>query len=1050
MSDLKLKLPILVVGSWASSLNRPTYCLTWFTLSTLLWSGLCCSVAGTVAAAEIEFNRDVRPILSENCFQCHGPDEEGRQADLRLDQREAAIVAGAIVPESIDESLLWERVSSDDPDVVMPPPSTKKRLSAAEKLVLRQWIEEGAAYQSHWSFEPPRVPAVPQVENTAWPSGPIDHFILWRLEQLGLEPTPRASRERLIRRLSFDLTGLPPTIEEIDDFLADDGEDAYERVVDRLLRSPRFGERMASEWLDVARYSDSYGYQVDRDRRVWPWRDWVINAFNDNMPYDQFLTEQLAGDLLPQATRQQVLATTFNRLHPQKVEGGSTPEEFRIEYVSDRTQTFATATLGLTLECARCHDHKFDPISQREYYQLTAFFDNIDEAGLYSYFTNSVPTPTLLLPSEDQTNQWNSARQAIRDWEADEPETDARFQDWLKAGRQATASEIEKSLPQQLIHVDFETVKAPNRAVDGPFGKAAELTGDDAIGVDTGNFHRSEAFSISLWMKTPDIKQRAVVLHRSRAWTDAASRGYQLLLEEGKLSFSLIHFWPGNALRVKTPMVLEPGQWHHVVVTYDGSSRAAGVTIWLNGKATQSVVVRDNLYKQIRGGGGDKIAIGERFRDRGFSKGQVDELRVFHRRLAKLEVLHLHDGDSLQSVLRAEEDQLTESQVRELAEFYRLAIDEQHAKYRAELQKRRQRAFDLRNGFDEIMVMRETSTPRQTYLLRRGAYDARGEPVAPGTPEVLPPFPADVPRDRLGLARWLTDERHPLTSRVAVNRYWQLIMGEALVRSPEDFGSQGKPPTHPQLLDWLATDFADNGWDLKRLIKQIVMSSTYRQDSQGSDASLRQDPQNLYWSRAARHRWAAEMLRDNALSVSGLLVERVGGPPAKPYEVEASFKPTTRDKGDGLYRRSVYTYWKRTAPAPVMMALDASKREVCRVKRERTESPLQLLVMLNGPQFVEAQRTLAAKAMSVSDQLDQQITHVFRLLTSRAPGEAELTVLRELWQTQRAHYQANPAEAKKVLALDADAEWNDERLHRAALSVVVSTLMAYDECIIRR
>lgn len=999
---------------------------------------------------ELQFNRDVRPILSENCFQCHGPDEGARKADLRLDVRGDAIDAGAIVPGNAEESAVWRRVSSNDPEEQMPPPASKKKLTVAEREVLKKWLSAGAPYQSHWSLESPRVSVVPKVADESWPKNEIDYFTLARMQQFKLQPAPEAGRERLIRRLTFDLTGLPPTLAEIDAFLADDAPNAYERLVDRLLRSDRFGERMASDWLDAARYSDSYGYQVDRDRHVWPWRDWVIRAFNRNLPYDQFLTEQLAGDLLPNATQDQILATTFNRLHPQKVEGGSTPEEFRIEYVTDRTQTFATSMLGLTLECARCHDHKFDPLTQKEYYQLTAFFDKIDEAGLYSYFTSSVPTPNLALPNEQQRAALESADRAVAEHRVKMPDRKSEFETWLDGARQKMAKTPEALIPGQLAHLDFETVAAPNELVDGAKGKAARLTGDDAIGVGVGNFHRSEPFSVALWMNTPDVKERAVVFHRSRAWTDAASRGYQLLMEDGHLSFSLIHFWPGNALRVRTPMALNPEQWVHVAISYDGSSRASGVRMWLDGAPIETEVVRDNLYKEIRGGGGDNIAIGERFRDKGFSRGSVDELYVFSRQLSTLEVRQLQDSEALISALQTPVNELADGTLSLLSEYYRLAVDDNLATFRRELQLLRQKSCDARNGVAEIMIMKEMAQPRQSYLLVRGAYDARGDEVHPTTPAALPPYPADAPANRLGLAKWLTDSRHPLTSRVAVNRYWQLIMGEGLVRSPEDFGSQGKLPTHPMLLDWLATDFADSGWDLKRTIKLIVMSATYSQDSMASADSLARDVDNLYWSRASRHRLPAEMLRDNALAASGLLVERIGGPAAKPYEVEASFKPTGKDSGDGLYRRSVYTYWKRTAPAPVMMALDASKREVCRVKRERTASPLQLLVLLNGPQFVEAGRVLAARTVENGETVDEQLETVFRTLTSRRPDDKQLAVLRELWQVQREYYKTAPVAAREVLALAANAEVDEAVLDKAAMTVVVSALMSYDECIVRR
>ncbi len=578
----------------------------------------------------VSFSDEVRPILSDKCFKCHGPDEGAREADLRLDLRDDAEYV--LSPDDPEESELLRRILSDDPDEVMPPPKSKMSLSAGEIDTLRQWIRQGATYQQHWAFAPIQEVTIPSVDDTDWPQNAIDFFILSRLQRAGLRPAPPASREKLIRRLSFDLTGLPPTIDEIDAFLGDKGPDAYERLVDRLLEKSAYGERMAGDWLDVARYSDTYGYQVDRDRFVWPWRDWVIEAFNENMPYDQFITWQLAGDLLPDATDQQILATTFNRLHPQKVEGGSVPEEFRVEYVADRNHTFATAFLGLTLECCRCHEHKYDPISQTEYYQLFAFFNNIDEAGLYSYFTPSVPTPTLLLADDDAKAKMAEIEQKIAASEAQLHELaeqrDSEFESWL-------AHRPDKvEVPGQVAHESFEDYQHDsNQTVPGKSGKAVRLTGDDGIGLKVGNFTRFQPFSVSLWMNTPDVKDRAVVFHRSRAWTDAGSRGYQLLIEDGKLSASLIHFWPGNAIRVRTVEPIPTKQWMHVAVTYDGSSRAAGLRIFVDGRPAECEVVRDNLYKNITGGGGDNITIGERFRDRGFTGGLVDEFRVFEREL---------------------------------------------------------------------------------------------------------------------------------------------------------------------------------------------------------------------------------------------------------------------------------------------------------------------------------------------------------------------------------------------------------------------------------
>lgn len=1038
-------------------------------------AALVVSAAQVVAAPppEIDFDRQIKPLLSDRCFKCHGPDEQNREAELRLDvaeglQQAAESTEGAeriVLPGQPDASALYLRIASHDDDLRMPPADSDVSLNRDEIQKIRRWIAEGGQWKQHWSFTPVSAPQIPVVQQTAWPVNEIDYFVLARIEQAGFKPAERAKRERLIRRVCFDLTGLPPTIEQIDEFLADESADAYPRLVERLLESERFGERMTADWLDVARYSDSYGYQVDRDRFVWPWRDWVIRAFNENLPYDEFITQQLAGDLLPDATDDQILATTFNRLHPQKVEGGSVPEEFRVEYVADRTQTFATAILGLTLECARCHDHKYDPITQREYYQLFSFFDNIDEAGLYSYFTSSVPTPTLPLPNPAQKKQ---LAQRLRDQSAAElalqqlvAKRRPDFEKWRRqqAGLEADTSadadtdvvaslDIENSITGQVAHLSFDQVAAPNRIVTGPVGTAAELTGDDGIQLKVGNFKRSDPFSIGLWMRTPDVKQRAVVFHRSRAWTDAGSRGYQLLIEEGHLSFSLIHFWPGNAIRVRTVDAFPVGEWAHVCVTYDGSSRADGVRLYRNGRPLETETVRDGLTKNITGGGGDQIRIGERFRDRGFSGGQVDEFRVFNRQLTELEARQLHAGASLAEALAGFESDERREQA--LYAYYLHVSDDQYQAASEKLREARAAYCQVEDAAAEIMVMRELPRERPTHLLIRGAYDKPGDRVPSGTPAVLSKFPPDLPRTRLGLARWAFSSENPLTARVAVNHFWQVCMGTGLVRTPEDFGSQGERPTHPLLLDWLAHDFQQNGWNVKRLIRQIVLSATYQQSGRNLLAE-KSDPENRLWARAARFRLPAEMLRDQVLAVSGLLVDRIGGPPAKPYEVADSFKPVSAGKGDDLYRRSVYTYWKRTAPAPAMMTLDASKREVCRVRRERTASPLQAFVILNGPQFVEAAVVLAEHLnQGGTAGVDDQLRRAFRRLTSRYPTDPEQRVLRELYDAQLEHFRSHPKSAAAYVQNGATEDSSQqESAELAALAFVINTLFGFNDCMMR-
>jgi hypothetical protein len=1007
--------------------------------------------ADNVRAVErLDFARQIRPILSDKCFVCHGPDKKNRKAGLRLDLRESAIVEKSgvtpIVPGNAAASEVVRRIQAVDVDDVMPPPETKNPLTAVERDLLKRWIEEGAEYRGHWAFEPIRKPVVPKVNAPV--RTPIDAFLLRELESSGFGFSPDATPERLIRRLAFDLTGLPPTEGEIDGFLAERSEESYARLVESYLARESHGERMASEWLDVARYSDTYGYQVDRDRRVWPYRDWVIAAFNRNMPHDRFISEQVAGDLLPNPTKDQILATAFNRLHSQKVEGGSVPEEFRTEYVSDRLHTFGTAFLALTFECARCHDHKYDPLLQEEYYGLASFFDNIDEAGLYSFFTPSVPTPAMMLTDEKQD-------QAIAEARARVAAAERALADAIEAERNRSAP-AQAEIPGLLGWFDFEgkdgaanrvdpaDESAPlgrNTLVSGRDGSALQLTGDDEVRLGFGNFTRHDPFTIALWLKAPTSFERAVVFHRSRAWTDAASRGYELLIEDGRLSAALIHFWPGNAIRVQAVDPLPVGEWVHVAMTYDGSSRADGLRLHVNGVEVAKSSVRDGLTKNITGGGNDVITIGARFRDRGFEAGLVDDFKVFDRELTALEVRDLRHPGSLAKALGGSSAGLTDHVAR--------TCGPRVAKAARQLRERRGELGKLLDATEEIMVMRETEE-RPTFYLQRGAYDAPSHPVPSMTPAFLPAFPKDAPKNRLGLARWLTDSANPLTSRVVVNRYWQMFFGHGLVRTANDFGNQGEPPTHPELLDWLASDFVENGWDLKRLMTQIVTSTAYRQDSRGPAELLARDPENRLLGRAPSHRLPAEMIRDNALFLSGLMVEHIGGESVKPYEVAEAYNPSVPDKGDGLYRRSLYTYWKRTAPAPAMMALDAAWRDVCSVKRETTATPLQAFVFMNDPQFVEAARVLVERILTeTGGDIGESLRRVFRRLTSRYPSEAEMTVLRRMHQEQRARFEDRP-EAVKAFLGTGNQKAKVNSATNAAMSVVVIGLLSHDECVMKR
>ena len=1031
--------------------------------------------ANSWAEDKVNFDRDIRPILSDKCNFCHGPDANERKADLRLDEEQSA-KESVIVAGRPDESELIARIFSDDPDTRMPPAASKLSLNDSEKQKLRAWIEQGAEYSQHWAFVPPKAVALPSVEQSAWCKNELDRFVLSQLERQGMQPSVEADRESLIRRVTLDLTGLPPSLTEIDAFVADQEPTAYQRVIERLLQSERYGERMAVEWLDVARYADTYGYQNDRYRAMWPWRDWVVQAFNKNLPYDQFITWQIAGDLLPEATREQILATAFNRNHRQTNEGGSVEEEFRAEYIADRVNTFGAAFLGLTLECCRCHDHKYDPLSQRDYYQLASFFNSIDESGLYSHFTDATPTPTLQLSTDQQVAELQSLREQVTEQETKLSEL---VQSKLVASQEWRAK-LTKSADVSLERLVSESIKAnligdyPLEALDGNkvinranpdlqgatsenpkidigrVGNGLRLSGEDNVSFKTGGeFTRNQAFSISLWLNTPRHFDRAVIFHRSQAWTDSGSRGYELLLENGRLSVGLIHFYPGNALRVVAQDPLPINEWKQVTITYDGSSRAAGVAIYVDGKPIASDVIRDGLTKNMHDGGVKDLAVGQRFRDVGFKDGLVDECKVFDRDLTTIEIEQLFASDTPVS-LNAE----TLSN-EALASYYLRTQDDDYKQVLATLRRLRDRVSEVNDPIQEIMVMRETAT-RATYILARGAYDAPLDAVERDTPRSMLRMKANWPKDRRGLANWLVDPEHPLTARVAVNRFWQAIFGTGLVATSEDFGLQGALPSNAELLDWLARHFIESDWNVKQLLKLIVMSATYRQQSNPTQDQLHNDPENRLFARGPSHRLSAEMIRDLALTSSGLLVDTIGGPPVKPYQPEGlweekSGEKYSRDEGAGSHRRSLYTFWKRTSPPPSMMSFDATSREVCTVRRQSTLTPLQMLVLLNDPQYVESARGLAERAMKQSSQRRQQLQFVFRSLTGRTPQVQELQILASLFDEQLAEFKQQPEQSAKLLRVGDHRASNElDANELAAMTIVAEGLMTYDQTVMNR
>ncbi|MGQ0633564.1 MAG: DUF1553 domain-containing protein [Planctomycetaceae bacterium] len=1023
-------------------------------------------------ARAVQFGRDIRPILSDVCFKCHGPDKETRQADLRLDVRDAAFAeresgAPAIVPGRPDASELYLRITAHDPAERMPPESSEKSLSPAHIALFRQWIAEGARWEEHWAFVPPRATTPPAVQNEPWVRNAIDRFVLNRLEAEGLQPAPEADKRRLIRRVTLDLTGLPPTPAQVDAFLADESPAAYESLVDSLLSSSRFGERMALDWLDAARYADTHGYTFDTERFMWRWRDWVIDAFNRNLPFDQFTLAQLAGDLLPEATTDQRIASGFNRNHMVNSEFGAIEREYFVENVADRVNTTATVWMGLTMACARCHDHKYDPISQQEFYELFSFFGNIAETGLDGMWDNA--GPKMAAPTPDQTQRLLELKREVEQAQKLIGELEAQ----IAAGQAAWESEFREPFEDVrdglLAHWPFD--RSGNDASGnglhtgdqvpyghGLLGGAVTFNGLNSIRVMTGRFDHSDAFAFAAWIHPLAVQGRRSVFMRMPEGI-TLNRGYGFQIHDGRLALLLIHQFPDSRLEVESDAQLATHKWQHVAASYDGSGSAAGVRLYVNGRRQPLRVIADSLGGTIEVP--EALKIGDGTPSASF-RGQIDEARIYRRALADDEVSRL-PGLSIHSLLAIAADERNADQARIVREYFLDHVAPpgwRKAHYR--LAAKVDEQARLERAVSTVMVMQELQEkPRVTHILTRGAYDQPQAAVTAGTPRFLPPLRDDLPRNRLGLARWLVEPEHPLTARVTVNRFWQMYFGAGLVRTVEDFGSQGEPPSHPELLDWLALEFIRSGWDVKAMQRLIVTSAVYRQSSRVPAEPSSPDPDNRLLSRGPRLRLDAEFIRDQALALAGLLVERIGGPSVKPYQPagiweEGAFDPTgnrwsaqsyIQDHGQALYRRSLYTFWKRTAPPPAMLAFDAPERERCVVRRSRTNTPLQALVTMNDVTFVEASRKLAERMMREGGSDPQsQIQFAFRLATAREPTPGNLAPLLGLYEKQHKRFADDPQAAAELLAVGESAvNAALSPIDLAACTAVASVILNLDE-----
>jgi hypothetical protein len=1042
-----------------------------FVVVTVTSTALLC---GTARAAEkLQYNRDVRPILAENCFACHGPDSASRKAGLRLDRREDALRSEAFIPGSPDKSALVQRLHATGKEL-MPPAKTKKTLTAAQKETLRRWVAEGAEYQSHWSLIAPKRPALPAVKNAAWVRNPIDRFILAELEKQGLAPAPEADRRTLARRLSLDLTGLPPTPADVEAFVSDKSPDYYERYVDKLMKTQQWGEHRGRYWLDVARYADTHGIHFDNFREMWSYRDWVVRAFNNNMPFDQFTIEQLAGDLLPNRTIDQQVASGFNRCNITSNEGGLIAEEYLVLYTRDRTETTSQVWLGMTANCAVCHDHKFDPLSQKEFYSMAAFFNNTTQGAMDGNIPNT--PPTVFVPKPEDRARWEALQKEVAEarkladgrkqaaradfdkWLANlKPESIAqlvpgdglRFHAPLGEGKDNNVQIIIDGKPRTLNLMPGIKWEPGHVAANG-----AHLQPGTKLEVaEAGDFDNNQAFSYGGWIKLTKNSGFGAILSRMDDQHDF--RGWDLWVQQNRIGTHIVSKWPTDALKVVAKNPIKPGQWHHVFVTYDGTGKTGGVGIYIDGVRQETTVEADALKSTI------KTTVPLKFSQRS-STSRLDnvvlqDIRIYGRALPGAEVDKLAKGTRAAYLALKPTDTRKPAEKEELFASWLSSVDPASQDLNKKVADLQQQEAAMRSSSTIAHVMQERPQEAMAFVLFRGDYDKRRDQVKPETPKALPVMAPGLPRNRLGFANWLLQPDHPLTSRVTVNRFWQEVFGTGIVRTSGDFGIAGELPSHPELLDWMAVEFREEKWDMQRFFKLLVTSAAYRQAALTTPEKREKDPANKLISRGPRFRMDAEMVRDYALASSGLLVRKLGGPSVKPYQPEgvweavAMIGSNTRDyrsdKGDSLYRRSMYTFWKRAAPPASMDIFNAPSRETCTVRRERTNTPLQALVTLNDPQFVEAARHLAQTTLKEGgDKAETQIDFMSCRLLSRPLRAEESTVVQGILNDLLAHYKAKPEEAKKLIAVGeskADASLDASLL--AAWTMLANQMMNLDE-----
>ena len=1042
-----------------------------------IFAALLTAVTGT--AAPLSYNRDIRPILFDNCFSCHGPDSASRKAGLRMDKPEEATKpnkegVAAIVPGDLAKSAFIARITTKDEDDLMPPPESHKSLKPEQIETLKRWVAEGAKYESHWSFIAPTRPAVPAVTHEGWKQNPVDAFVLAEMPARGLTPNAEADRRTLARRAAFDLTGLPPEPALVEEFVNDKAPDAYEKLLDKFMALPAYGEHRARYWLDAARYADTHGIHFDNYREMWHYRQWVISAFNRNLPYDQFTIEQLAGDLLPNATLDQQIASGFNRCNITTNEGGAISEEYNVLYARDRTETTSQVFMALTTGCAVCHDHKFDPISTKDFYSLSAFFNNTTQNAMDGNIKDT--PPIVFVPNDADRPRWNAVEgelAAAKKMQEDRKgAARGEFDKWLAT---AQPEIFQNAVPPDglQIHAPLDEAGGESVLVKTPAGPAKMTCGPGpgamagviaakAFKVEQGRtlavtqpdeFEHNKAFSYGAWVRLPGNGLTGAVFARMEE--GPRFRGWDLWIQGNRPGAHIVSGWNQDAIKVVGKKALKPNEWHHVFITYDGGGKAGGVKVYLDGEQLQTDREADNLKNSIRNE--LPLKLGQRDNSSRIEGLGLQDVRLYARLLAPGEVAALPNAQKYGSILAKPADQRSDAEKTALYDWW-LPVNDQpwkDANAKTASLEQEQTAIKARGAVTHIM--HDKGGEAMAHVLFRGEYDKRRDPVKPATPASLPAMPDNLPRNRLGLAQWFLRAEHPLTARVAANRLWQELFGTGLVRSAGDFGISGELPSHHALLDWLAVEFREGGWDVKKFLRLVMTSAAYKQSAAVPKEKYLQDPANTWLARGPRFRMDAEMVRDTALAASGILSPKIGGPSVRPYQPdgiweavampESNTRHYKRDAGENLYRRSLYTFWKRAAPPASMDIFNAPARENCTLRRERTNTPLQALVTLNDVQFIEAARFLAGRTLKEGGATSgTRLDFIARRLLSRPLAPEELAILLASHADLAAHYTAHPDEAKALLLEgehQSDAALNPGEL--ATWTMMANQLMNLDE-----